>query len=417
MTSILNSKSRHLTVAILAFFISISFVLPEFSPVFSSDAYAQVRKPKKRKNIFQLLFGNRGSLNNRRIRNKAKRIKLRNARRTTPAASAAPKIVIAEKNEAAAKILIAGDFMAGGLAQGLVKAYAESAEIVVVDISKGLSGFVRDDVKDWPKDIAGHIDEIKPIAIVFLGGMNDRQQMRLSDGRVNKLTEPWLAAYNKRTQTLAQSVQAKNIPFFWVGLPPVRSNKMTSDYLVFNEIYRTQAEAVKGTYIDVWDGYTNAEGQFVSAGPDINGQIKRLRASDGINMNKTGKRKLAFYVKRALNKITGTGTASLLASLPGIEDRRPQTPQYNPAKTGRTIVYSLDGPTLDGGTILEGAKLIGEGKESRRSVSYQLVNSGRLPKTHRGRVDHYGIVANEAAPNKTVPEDNKLVANPAAASN
>ena len=37
---------------------------------------------------------------------------------------------------------------------------------------------VRDDVKDWPADIAGMIDEIKPIAVVALVGMNDRQLIR-----------------------------------------------------------------------------------------------------------------------------------------------------------------------------------------------------------------------------------------------
>lgn len=293
--------------------------------------------------------------------------------------------------------------MAGSLAKGLAQAYADNPNVVIINLSNGLSGFVRDDVKNWPAQIASHIKELEPTAVVFLAGMNDRQQMRLKSGRVAKMSEPWLAAYNNRTQTLAKSVQDEKIPLIWVGLPPVKSGKMSRDYLVFNEIYRTQVEVVSGAYVDVWDAFTNAEGQFVSAGPDINGQIKRLRASDGINMNKTGRRKLAFYAKRAIKKLTGIGTETLLVSLPGLEDRRSITPQYNPAKTGRTIVYSLSSPSLDGGGTLAGRKPVNEEKDAKKSVSYELVNSGELPKTHKGRIDHYGVVINETAPGTFAP--------------
>jgi hypothetical protein len=199
-------------------------------------------------------------------------------------------------------------------------------------------------------------------------------------------------------------VQNKNLPLIWVGLPPARSRKMTVDYLEFNSIYRIQAEAVGGLYVDVWDGYTNAEGQFVSAGPDINGQIARLRSSDGINMTRTGKRKLAFYVKNAIRKLTGISTESLLLSLPGIEDSTPVTPEYDPAKTGKSVVYSLAGPALDGGITLDGVKTIAEEKEAKRSVSYELVNSGQLPKSYPGRIDHYGLIANQVMP--VISDDN-----------
>lgn len=406
MPGLLNNLPTRLLVFTLVFAVASLFFVPSYTPFSVIEAQAQVKKTKKRQNIFNLLFGKRGSLNSRNNRNKAKRIKINKKRfNRRPARPSIPKIIAVEKNENASKILIAGDFMAGSLAKGLAQAYADNPDVIIINLSNGLSGFVRDDVKNWPAQIASHIKELKPAAVVFLAGMNDRQQMRLKSGRVAKMSEPWLAAYNNRTQTLAKSVQDEKIPLVWVGLPPVKSGKMSRDYLVFNEIYRTQVEGVSGTYVDVWDAFTNAEGQFVSAGPDINGQIKRLRASDGINMNKTGRRKLAFYAKRAIMKLTGIGTETLLVSLPGIEDRRSVTPQYNPAKTGRTIVYSLSSPNLDGGGTLAGKKPVSEEKGAKKSVSYELVNSGKLPKTHKGRIDHYGVVANEAPPRIVAPNN------------
>jgi hypothetical protein len=171
---------------------------------------------------------------------------------------------------------------------------------------------------------------------------------------------------------------------------------MSADYLVFNEIYRVHTESVSGSFVNVWDGFTNLEGQFVSAGPDINGQIKRLRSSDGINMNKTGKLKLAFYVAKALRKLTGIGTDTLIASLPGIETQKVLSPEYDPAKTGKTIVYSLASPGLDGGDKLADHQSDAEEKESNAGTIYELVNDGTIPKTHIGRIDHFGIIANEA---------------------
>ncbi|MCF6320224.1 MAG: DUF459 domain-containing protein [Rhizobiaceae bacterium] len=406
--SISIPKFRTLSV-LVTFFVAIAFIAPEFSPFYTGPAYAQVKKPQKRKNIFEILFGKRNSISPRNIRKKAKRVKLRNRRpqkkRRTVARKPAPIINIVQKNENAAKILVAGDFMASGLASGLTQAYADNPDIIIVNISKGLSGFVRDDVKNWPADIAAHIAEVKPIAVVFLNGMNDRQQMRLKTGKISKLSEPWLKEYNNRTKSLALSIQGQKLPFIWMGLPPVRPGKMSTDYLVFNEIYRTQAEAVNGVYVDVWDGFTNAEGQFVSAGPDINGQIKRLRNADGINMSRVGKRKLAFYARKAIRKLTGIGTPALLVSLPGIEDTGPIEPQYDPAKTGKTIVYSLAGPALDGGSQLAGGKSPQIEDDWKNSVSYKLVYDGVIPKTYPGRVDHYGIVANEVP--KEVPQTAK----------
>ena len=401
--------------AILTAAIAFTFVGVEFPYFSSTEAYAQVKKPKKRKNFFETLFGKRGSLRNKRRKKssflpgvkRAKRIRLKsNKKKNKIRRAAAPKIPVIEKSETASKILVAGDFMAGSLAKGLTRAYADNPDIVIVNISKGLSGFVRNDVKDWPADIANHIEELKPIAVVFLSGMNDRQQMKISTGRVAKLSEPWLGEYKVRTQKLVKNIRGKKVPLVWMGLPPVRSGKMSTDYRIFNDIYKNQAKIAGAIYVDIWDGFTNAEGQFVSAGPDINGQIKRLRNSDGINMNNTGKRKLAFYAKKALRKFVGVGPGKLLASLPGIEDRGPTTPQYDPAKSGRTVVYSLASPNIDGSDVLAGANPHGSAFQAKKSVSYDLVHKGELPKTHPGRVDHYGIVANEISPKTVLPIGN-----------
>ena len=71
-------------------------------------------------------------------------------------------------------------------------------------------------------------------------------------------------------------------------------------------------EAAGGTFVDVWDGFVDEAGKFVITGSDVNGQQVRLRGSDGINLTKAGKRKLAFYAEKDIRKILGD--ASILVN-------------------------------------------------------------------------------------------------------
>jgi hypothetical protein len=163
---------------------------------------------------------------------------------------------------------------------------------------------------------------------------------------------------------------------------------MNTDYLVFNESFRTGTEAAGGKFIDVWDGFTNAEGQFVSAGPDINGQIVRLRNSDGINMTRAGMSKLAFYVEREIRRMIGLGAQTQVASLSGLDSPAAALePQYDPATTGRTIVIGLDSPQADGADFLEGGEISKNDRPDAASMSYTLVAQGISYIPPPGRVD------------------------------
>ena len=57
-----------------------------------------------------------------------------------------PPVTAVEKTTDARVILVVGDFLASGLAEGLNEFFANNPAIKVVDRAKGSSGFVRDDV-------------------------------------------------------------------------------------------------------------------------------------------------------------------------------------------------------------------------------------------------------------------------------
>lgn len=396
---------RRLVITIMVL-VGFAVAMPDMPIVKSvigvEEAQAQTKK-RKRKTLFDVLFKRRKKKNNRVQRKKisrknlqdlpgiGKRKKIQTVKRKKKRTTTSKPQVIAVKAENAAKILVVGDFMGSAVAKGLERLYTSNANIVVVNKANSSSGIVRDDVVDWPNAIPGLIEEFKPIAIVHLNGMNDRQQMRLSTGRVEKMSEAWLAEYNARVEKIASVGRDRNIPLVWVGIPPVRSNKMNADYLAFNELYRTKVEAAGAVYVDVWDGFTNAEGKFVSAGPDINGQIVRLRGSKGITMTRAGRQKLAFFADKALKRIgvVGEGNGAQFASLGTINlgNAQPQVPEYDPVGTGKTVVIPLGSPISDGGNELEGDDGFLKRKAGEKSVSFALVENGIGYEPKSGRVD------------------------------
>ncbi|KQZ86955.1 hypothetical protein ASD64_05685 [Mesorhizobium sp. Root157] len=266
-----------------------------------------------------------------------------------------PKPVV-EKLPDARAILVVGDFMAGSLANDLEAVFAENAAVRVVDRSKGSSGFVRDDFYNWPAEIGALLEAEKPAAVVVMLGSNDRQQLQIGDVREPPLSEAWTKEYEKRTVAFGKQISSTKVPFLWVGMPAFRSAKMTSDMLAFNEIYRASAEQIGGEFVDIWDGFVDENGAFITRGPDINGQPVTLRADDGINLTRAGKRKVAFYTEKPLLKILGltspTATISSLTPM-GLSAGTPAD-TIAPINIDRTPPMLLNDPALDGGIDLLG---------------------------------------------------------------
>jgi uncharacterized protein len=300
---------------------------------------------------------------------------------------AEPEAPAAEKLADAKIVLVVGDFLASGLAEGLTESYAENPRVKVVDRSNGSSGFVRDDFFDWPGEIAGIVEEEKPSAIVVMLGSNDRQQMKVAGEREPVRSEGWTKEYELRAEKFGKIIADGKVPFVWVGMPAFKSSKMTSDMLAFNDIYRASAEGAGAEFVDIWDGFVDENGAFVATGPDVNGQPVRLRAGDGINMTAAGKRKLAFYAEKPLNKILGETTgpepvALAPATLPAVAPGAP-----NAAPVDRTVPISLADPQLDGATELLGAQA--PKKQEARTPGERLAIEGVAPEAAPGRADDF----------------------------
>ncbi|MNS54304.1 hypothetical protein D3C72_870880 [compost metagenome] len=375
-------------------------------PLVPSESFAQ----EQRRTRFEMLFGkpvgrDGGSGREYQPRNRRdfpSAPRERSVTRPQPARKA-PSVVQmrtakpepAAKLENARRVLVIGDFLAGGMGEELVNAFASSPAITVDVRANGSSGLVRTDYYDWFKNLPQFISETNPATIVIMMGSNDRQQMQIGDIREKFGTEAWFKEYERRIDELLTLAGRQKVPLLWVGVPAFQSPSLSADLVGFNRLYRSHVEKYGGEFVDVWDGFVDEAGKFVITGYDMNGQQARLREADGIGMTQAGKRKLAFYVEKFVRrhldsagpdlvKLDGSNLPAL-TSLPALGIDAGQV---------RTQPISLTDPNLDGGDKLLGDAPLTSGP-TRVSVvespRERLTKRGEMADAPAGRIDDYRV--------------------------
>ena len=364
----------------------------------ASEANAEPpRTPEQSREMFE-----RGwQAERQQIQRRAPRAVKRSRRSEAPPVDDSSEPQPVDKLDDARTVLVIGDFMASGLAQALTDDYAQSPGVKVVDGTNGSSGLVRTDFYDWPKEIGPLMDTAKPAVVVVMLGANDRQAMNVGTAKEPARSDAWTAEYIKRVEALAKAVRDRKIPLLWVGQPAFKYASMSSDMLAFDDIYQRVAEAAGGEYVDIWDGFVDENGAFRFTGPDVNGQPVRLRSDDGITLSKAGKRKVAFYVEKPLNKILGN------AALPEGTTPAGAAPGSTPANTlapslDRTAPISLASPPVDKNADLLGSKAPAEPAVARTAVE-RLTIEGIAPSSPDGRADDFGGARKAASAPPPIP--------------
>ncbi|MEX0344216.1 MAG: DUF459 domain-containing protein [Rhizobiaceae bacterium] len=361
-------------LALLALALPLTYAAPSFA--------------QNSQSLFQRLFKpNRKEQRVKRKTTRSKKSKRRSSRRKNSGAATAKKIP--DKLENARIVLVVGDFLAGGLAEGLETAFQESPGIRIVEQSNGSSGIVRDDYYDWRANLPQIIETTNPSVLVIMIGANDRQDFRTTEPRHRRRTDEWLKEYEKRATDLAKISTDRNIPFVWVGVPSFSKRSMTADMLTYNDVYRRVTELTGGSFVDIWDGFVNEAGAYVTSGPDINGQPARLRASDGINVTRAGRRKIAFYAEKPLRKILGDAVAPDIGTLGPENLPQLRLDQGNAPLIDRLAPIALNDPELDGGNELLGATVEINATDVRETPARKLRVEGIAAPAKPGRADDF----------------------------
>lgn len=341
-------------------------------------------------------------------------------RRSRPAASrprqSAPRAAreqrgVAERTlrvEVDTYVVVMGDSLAELLTEGLAETLADAADVAIYSRARGASGLVRSDFYDWPKaaqEIVANPERVS-IAVMMIGA-NDRQAFRTPAGEVEYGTPEWRTLYAMRVDEIIRTFTEKRIPLVWVGLPPMKGDRLSADMLALNEIFRDRVTAAGGHYVDIWEAFLDADGRFSAFGPDVNGQNARLRTNDGVHFTKAGARKAAHFAALVLRRLIEArgglqqAVLPLHDGVPGLDTRDPIERMIDasipslPEPAGLISVSSkpvagpilpLTGPDVAPGGVLVSAST---GPVQVDQLAERVFELGDVPQPKPGRVDDF----------------------------
>jgi len=87
-------------------------------------------------------------------------------------------------------------------------------------------------------------------------------------------------------------------------------------------VYREKAFINGAKYVETWNGFSDEGGRYSPYGPDMTGQVKRLRADDGVHFTARGYLKLAHFVEKDLRSDLNLAKIERNIPLAGNEDEQ-----------------------------------------------------------------------------------------------
>jgi hypothetical protein len=200
-------------------------------------------------------------------------------------------------------------------------------------------------------------------------------------------TDKWTEAYTKRVDEMIVALKAKGVPVLWVGLPALRT-RTNSDITYLDEIYRARAARAGIVYVDVWDGFVDDQGRFAVQGPDFEGQIRRLRAGDGVHFTKAGAVKLAHYVEHDLRRVMLNRPVPV--ALPGTDEQTPSKALGGTARAAVGTVVPLNAGAAETGDLLGAVGTPAPGGAAADPMAARVLSRGdAIPAPPAGRADNF----------------------------
>ncbi|MGE0749990.1 MAG: DUF459 domain-containing protein [Variibacter sp.] len=335
--------------------------------------------------------------------------------------------------EPATHVVVIGDTMSEWLAAGLEEAFADTPDIGVTRNPKIAASLLRNEGRDTDavhairEALAGEKAEF----VVIMTGIADRHAIRErekakpAEKKANESekktgesgqeaiaapepekpgamqtyefrSDKWAEVYSQRIDDTIAALRSKRVPVIWVGLPPVRGPRSRADLTFLNDLYKDRAEKAGILYVDVWDGFMEESGEFSSYGPDVMGQVRRLRTGDGVNFTKAGARKLAHFVDREIKRLQQKATpVALPAPDETPKELAPATGPSGPAPrpvAGPVVPLTGGVPTNEG--ALAGAS---QSNPTADTMANRVLVKGEAIPSTRGRADDFAWSPTSAA--------------------
>jgi uncharacterized protein len=298
------------------------------------------------------------------------------------------------------EIFVFGDSLAGGLMSGMTRAAAGDPTLSVNGRFKEDSGLARPEFYDW-KEAVPRIAQSNTVDIALIMiGSNDAQSIR--EGAIRHVfgTPEWAASYTAEIKKIVGHLKKEGAAVYWVELPGMSQAAYDESIKQISAIQAAEAKRLGIKYIEIRKSFAKADGSYTDSGPDIEGNVVRLRSRDGVHFLRTGNTRLGAMVLDLIRKdIAANGGAKAMRAAETAGESGPAFGQTGGAAaiTVETAQNAASGPLgaakadSTGGAVISQptsladlARLAGPG-----SSAEALFAKGRAPKPEPGRFDDF----------------------------
>jgi hypothetical protein len=218
------------------------------------------------------------------------------------------------------RILVIGDSHAEGMLLGLVEAFGTDPRLQLTRKHRAIASLLKADLDEELKALDADLARERPLIAIVMLGIYDRIPFRPPAGRRSNIgSDDWKAEYGRRVDLVMKLLKRRNIAVYWAGLPPLRRPDANEDAKMMNEIFRERAYLNGQKFIDIYTGFADEEGDYTPTGPDLTGDMRTMRASDGIHFTPAGNRKLANFIEIELKRDLNMAKAARSLPLAGSE--------------------------------------------------------------------------------------------------
>lgn len=200
-----------------------------------------------------------------------------------------------------ATIAVVGDSLADGMWGGLQRSVHKDKRYKIFRGAKNSVGFTGGDLIDM-LDKALSAGETH--AVVMMVGANDRRTIFV-DGKPRSLlrTPGWIELYGERVARFMDHAGAKGVPVIWIQLPVMRAKDATEDARLINEIVTDAAKGRPHVHLIETAPVTgDAMGAYLAHFKDLSGQMRAMRAGDGVHFEQPAYELFADLILKKLRE-------------------------------------------------------------------------------------------------------------------
>jgi hypothetical protein len=227
-------------------------------------------------------------------------------------------LMLAQPGRAAGphNIAVFGDSLADGAWSGLYQELKAEPQDELYRDSKVGTGITRPDYDDF---VAGFTASLAPEhvtdVVVMFGANDDGSSLRDETHKGYLYATPgWTKVYQARVQNIVTTCERQGIKVFWLGLPVMRDAQRNQGALFLNGIIQQVVTGNGGIFVPLEDDFKDTGGNFATHLPDAQGDLRDVRAEDGVHFSFYG---YDLIAKKVLAEILAPA-APLAAAKPAI---------------------------------------------------------------------------------------------------